>query len=157
MAMNKSTYLPRDFTCEMVIAGRLWRRMTRAVTVTYGVAEAGASPLLWIARLGEGVRQNVLADRIGVEGASLVRVLDDLMASGLVRREPDPSDRRANLLFLTEHGRDVATRMEVEIRELRRRVLGELDEADIRGAEKVFGAIKAAAATVPAARLETAD
>ena len=155
--MNKSTYLPRDFTSEMVIAGRLWRRMTRAVTVTYGVAEAGASPLLWIARLGEGVRQNVLADRIGVEGASLVRVLDDLMSSGLVRREPDPSDRRANLLFLTEHGRDVATRMEVEIRELRQRVLGELDEADIRGAERVFSAIKAAAGALPAARLETAD
>jgi MarR family transcriptional regulator for hemolysin len=131
--------------------------MTRAVTVTYGVAEAGASPLLWIARLGEGVRQNVLADRIGVEGASLVRVLDDLMSSGLVRREPDPSDRRANLLFLTEHGRDVATRMEVDIRELRQRVLGELDETDIRGAERVFGAIKAAAGALPAARLETAD
>jgi len=155
--MNKSTYLPRDFTSELVIAARLWRRMTRAVTVTYGVAEAGAAPLLWIARLGEGVRQNVLADRIGVEGASLVRVLDDLMSSGLVRREPDPSDRRANLLFLTDNGRDVTARMEIEIRELRQRVLGDLDEAEIRGAEKVFGAIKAAAGGLPASGLEAAD
>jgi hypothetical protein len=47
--------------------------------------------------------------------------------------------------------------MEVEIRALRERVLGDLDEAEIRGAERVFGVIKAAAGAVPAARLETAD
>jgi MarR family transcriptional regulator for hemolysin len=155
--MNKSTYLPRDFTSDLVIAARLWRRMTRAVTAAHGVAEAGASPLLWIERLGEGVRQNVLAERIGIESPSLVRVLDDLAAAGLIRRDPDPSDRRANLLFLTERGREVVTRMEIEIRALRARVLGELGEADIRAAERVFAAIKIASGTMPAAALEAAD
>jgi MarR family transcriptional regulator, transcriptional regulator for hemolysin len=155
--MNKSTYLPRDFTSELVIAGRLWRRMTRVVSAAHGVAEAGATPLLWIERLGEGVRQNVLAERIGIESPSLVRVLDDLAGSGLIRREPDPSDRRANLLFLTEHGREIAMRMEVEIEDLRTRVLGDLGEADISGAARVFAAIKAAAGTLPAAILESAD
>jgi len=155
--MNKSTYLPRDFTSELVIAGRLWKRMTGAVTAGYSVAEAGAAPLLWIARMGEGVRQNVLAERIGVESASLVRVLDELAASGLVRREPDASDRRANLLFLTEQGHEVASRMEVAIEALRRRVLGDLDEADIRGAERVFQAIRSAAELAPEAALAAAD
>lgn len=155
--MNKSTYLPRDFTSRMVIAARLWRRMTRAVTAAHGVAEAGASPLLWINRLGEGVRQNVLAERIGIESPSLVRVLDDLAASGFIRREPDPSDRRANLLFLTEHGRGAVSRIEVELEELRARVLGDLPEADIRGAERVFAAIKSATGAVPATAFEVAD
>jgi MarR family transcriptional regulator for hemolysin len=155
--MNKATYLPRDFTSDMVIAGRLWRRMTRAVTAQHGIAEAGASPLLWIGRLGEGVRQNTLAERIGIESPSLVRVLDELASAGLVTREPDPSDRRANLLYLTDRGREVTARVEAEINDLRDRVLGSLDSGDIAAAARVFAAIKSASAEVPGRSLETAD
>lgn len=155
--MHKSTYLPRDFTGDMILAGRFWRRLTRAVTAHYGLAEAGVTPLLWIGRLGEGVRQNVVADRIGVEGASLVRVLDELAAADFVTREPDPSDRRANLLYLTPKGRETVARLEADINELRERVLGSLDAADIKGAEKVFAAIKAAAERLPASPLEMTD
>jgi MarR family transcriptional regulator for hemolysin len=155
--MNKSTYLPREFTSNLVIAARLWRRMTRNVSAPYGIAEAGASPLLWIGRMGEGVRQNTLAERIGVEGASLVRVLDDLAASGLVTREPDASDRRANLLFLTTAGREAVARMEVEIGALRERVLGDLAPEDIAAAERVFAAIKTAAGEQPTRAVELLD
>jgi MarR family transcriptional regulator for hemolysin len=155
--MNKSTYLPRDFTADMVIAGRLWRRLTRSVTGRYGIAEAGAPALLWIGRLGEGVRQNALAERIGVEGASLVRVLDDLAAAGLVTREPDPTDRRANLLHLTEAGRDITAHVETDLGELRQRVLGELAPADIEAARRVFAAVKAAAGELRAQGLEPID
>jgi len=155
--MNKSTYLPRDFTSDLVIAGRMWRRMTRAVTAQFGLAEAGAAPLLWIGRMGEGIRQNTLAERIGIEGPSLVRIIDELAAAGLVTREPDPSDRRANLLYLTDKGRVVTAAVEVEINDLRERVLGELDPADIAAAARVFAAIKAAAGQEPSRTLELAD
>jgi MarR family transcriptional regulator for hemolysin len=155
--MNKSTYLPRDFTSHLVLAARTWRRMTRAVTARFGIAEAGVSPLLWIGRLGGGVRQTALAERIGVEGASLVRVLDDLAASGLVSREPDPTDRRANLLYLTERARELTGDIEAELSDLRARVFGGLDAADIAAAERVIAAIKAADSRVPSAPLELAD
>ncbi|HVW93333.1 MAG TPA: MarR family transcriptional regulator [Devosia sp.] len=155
--MHKSTYLPRDFTGDLIVAGRLWRRLTRAATARHGLAEAGVAPLLWIGRLGEGVRQNVVAEKIGVEGASLVRVLDELTTAGFVTREPDPSDRRANLLQLTSKGRDTVARLEGDINELRNCVLGALDPADIAGAERVFAAIKAAAECLPASPLEAMD
>lgn len=152
--MNKSTYLPREFTSELVVAGRLWRRMTRTVTARFAIGEAGAAPLLWIGRMGEGVRQNALAERIGIEGASLVRVLDELAAAGLVTRESDPSDRRANLLYLTDKGRQVTAEVEVELNELRERVFADLDTADIAAAQRVFAAIKLAAEQLPAKALE---
>ncbi len=155
--MDKSTYLPRDFTADLVVAARLWRRMVRAVTQRSGIAEAGAAPLLWIGRLGEGVRQNALAERIGVEGASLVRVLDDLSAQGLVTRQPDPNDRRANALYLTERGRIVTAEVEGELNELRERVLGGVSGDDIAAAERVVAAIKRAAAEQPIAPLELVD
>lgn len=155
--MDKSTYLPRDFTADLVVAARLWRRMTRAVTQRFGIAEAGAAPLLWIGRLGEGVRQNALAERIGVEGASLVRVLDDLSAQGLVTRRPDPTDRRANALYLTDRGRLVTAEVEEELKSLRKRVLGSLPGDDIAAALRVIAAIKHAASEQPTAALEMAD
>ena len=155
--MNKSTYLPRDFTSELVLAGRIWRRMTRAVSARFGIAEAGAAPLVWIGRLGEGVRQNALAEHVGIEGASLVRVLDELASAGLLFRKPDPSDRRANLLYLTDKGREITARVELEINELRERVLGEVDGADIAAAERVIAAIKRAGEQMPLNSLESVD
>src|SRR5690606_316605 len=48
------------------------------------------------------VRQNVLAERMGVEAMTLSAYLDRLEAHGLVERVPDPADRRANLVRLTD-------------------------------------------------------
>jgi MarR family transcriptional regulator for hemolysin len=155
--MNKATYLPRDFTGDLVIAGRLWRRMTRVVTARHDIAEAGAAPLLWISRMGEGVRQNALAARVGVEGASLVRVLDELAAAGLITRIPDPSDRRANLLHLTALGRKKTAQVEFELSELRERVFGGLAAGDIAAAQRVIAAIASASAELPTKALELAD
>ena len=57
-----------------------------------------------LSRQGENVRQGVLADELGIEGPSLVRLIDLLEAEGLVERREDPSDRRAKTLHLTKAG-----------------------------------------------------
>jgi len=155
--MNKTAYLPRDFTGEFVIAARLWRRLTRSVTAQYGIAEAGAAPLLWLGRMGEAVRQNTLADRCGIEGASLVRIIDDLTKAGLVERRADPVDRRANLLYLTTRGHEITARVEEELLALRERVLGDLDAADIAATQRVIAAIKIAAGELDSKTLELAQ
>jgi DNA-binding MarR family transcriptional regulator len=48
------------------------------------------------------VRQNVLAERIGIEAMTLSGYIDRLEVKGLVERIPDPDDRRAKLVQLTE-------------------------------------------------------
>lgn len=52
------------------------------------------------ARAG-AVRQNVLAERMGLEAMTLSTYLDRLEAAGLVERRPDPTDRRAKIVHLT--------------------------------------------------------
>src|SRR4051812_18273950 len=94
--MSDFAELLRVFTADMVVSARLWRKLAREAVARYGVAEAGAAPLLWIGRLGGKVRQNVLAEYCGMEGASLVRILDELQAAGLVVRVPDATDRRGH-------------------------------------------------------------
>jgi MarR family transcriptional regulator for hemolysin len=154
--MTDFALLLRDFTADLIVTGRMWRKMSREISARYGVAEAGAAPLIWIGRLGENVRQNVLAERCGIEGASLVRVLDDLQKAGLVTRTPDPADRRANLIELTDQGRDIVGRIEADINARREQALANVDRADIEGAMRVFTALKAAAGRIDSPLLDSA-
>jgi MarR family transcriptional regulator, transcriptional regulator for hemolysin len=143
--MSDFAELLRVFTADMVVAGRLWRKLARETLARRGVAEAGAAPLLWIGRLGGKVRQNVLADYCGMEGASLVRILDELQAQGLVVRVPDATDRRANLLDLTAAGEVKRTEIEADLAAFRLQTFEGIGAEDIEAAIKLFNVIKAAA------------
>src|ERR1700756_1667000 len=84
--------------------GRIWRRESDQALSDHGLSYATAIPLLVLSRQGENVRQGVLADELGIEGPSLVRLIDLLQAEGLVERREDPTDRRAKTLHLTRAG-----------------------------------------------------
>ena len=145
MATHDDAYLLRDLTRNLLLAGRQWRKIGRHVAAQHGVSEAASAPLLWIERLGENVRQNALADAIGIEGASLVRLLDELQASGLITRVPDPNDRRANAVNLTEAGWAVVREVNEAINELRLAVFEKIPRKDVEAALRVFAAIDTAA------------
>ena len=124
----------------LVVAARKWRRKSDGVLSAYNVSEACAAPLLIAGRLGEAVRQVALAEHVGIEGPSLVRLLDQLCTAGLVRRDEDPSDRRAKTIVLTEAGRAVTAMMEEDLRVLRARVLKGVTRADLETTLRVLTA-----------------
>jgi DNA-binding MarR family transcriptional regulator len=72
----------------------------------------GTTRAQWIVlfrlREQEGLSQVDLADVLELQPISLVRLLDRLVEHGLVERRSDPRDRRANRLFLTPSGRQLA-------------------------------------------------
>jgi DNA-binding MarR family transcriptional regulator len=51
------------------------------------------------------MRPSALSERLRIAARSATEVIDDLEAKALVRRSPDPHDRRATLVELTEEGR----------------------------------------------------
>ncbi|MET0829454.1 MAG: MarR family winged helix-turn-helix transcriptional regulator [Microbacterium sp.] len=51
--------------------------------------------------------QRELAELLRLDPSQVVALVDDLQARGLVVREPDPADRRANVVVATERGRAV--------------------------------------------------
>ncbi|MEH1053936.1 MarR family transcriptional regulator [Micromonospora purpureochromogenes] len=59
--------------------------------------------LLWLRRSGS-IRLTDLAVRLGIGKGTLSRQIHGLEGLGLVRRDPDPDDRRAALISLTEEG-----------------------------------------------------
>lgn len=66
-----------------------------------------------------GLRLSRLADRLIRDDSTLTRAVDSLVEAGWAERHPDPSDRRASLIFLTDagHGRyqDVAAELEASL------------------------------------------
>ncbi len=137
------------FTGQLQLAGRQWRHIVQTEVTAHGISAAAVEPLLFIRRLG-GVRQVTLADYVGVEGATLVRLVDQLSAAGLVRREVDLSDRRANVLSLTGTGEPMAERLEVELKQLRAKVFADISEADMAATLRVLDAVSRAAAITSA-------
>lgn len=75
-----------------------------------GLTAGEARTLSHVARAG-AVRQNALAERMGVEAMTLSGALDRLEAQGLIERQPDPTDRRAKLVHLTGKADEMLARM----------------------------------------------
>ncbi len=127
-----------EFTGILQPLGRAWRKAADRAVASYGLSEATAFPVFHIVRLGEGVRQNTLAEALGIEGASLVRLLDVLCAAGLLERREDPADRRARTLHLTGEGRKLAARAGAALDELRREIFKEVSPEDLEASLRVF-------------------
>jgi len=64
-------------------------------------------PLKLLMLAGGEIPQRQLAEQSGKSAANLTRILDRLVKKGLVRRIPDPGDRRAFVVELTPAGRDL--------------------------------------------------
>lgn len=133
-------------TSTLLLAGRQWRRLAQQVLAAHDISEARAAALLWVRRLGGGARQVTLAGYVGIKGTSIVRLLDELGMIGLTERRDDPDDRRANLIWLTPTGEQLAERIEAALSELRDRILGEISNADVDATLRVFAALDRATA-----------
>lgn len=63
---------------------------------------AGQVPVLYLLRDGGAMPQKELARRVGVEQPSMAQMLARMERDALIRRTPDPHDRRSSLISLTE-------------------------------------------------------
>ncbi|MCK2215412.1 MarR family transcriptional regulator [Actinomadura sp. ATCC 31491] len=77
--------------------------------------------------------QNALAEAIGADKTRIIGTLDRLQAAGLITREPDPRDRRARVLAITERGRAVREAVRARIQSNENRLLARLSPADRAG------------------------
>ncbi len=98
--------LKRQLVSQLVESSRLLRNY-----IDHRAKGRGTTRAQWIVlfrlREQEGLSQVDLADVLELQPISLVRLLDRLVEHGLLERQHDPRDRRANRLFLTATGRQL--------------------------------------------------
>lgn len=88
---------------------------------------------------------SALAEHLGIEGQSLVRLIDHLESSGLVVRRDDPTDRRAKVLMLTEAGKTMAAQVDQVVRDIRERLLQDVSAEALHITDLTLDAISRAA------------
>jgi len=78
----------------------------------------------------DGLNQRELADELGIETPTIVRLLDGMEKQGFIERRVEVSDRRAKQIHMTDRGRDIAGEIDKLACEIREQVLGGVDHKD---------------------------
>lgn len=135
---------PGVFLFRMTRAVRHWRKQLDLQLKHESLTEATCRPLIYIDRMGDGVRQKDLAYEMEIEGSSLVRLIDSLEKAGLVFRRVEKEDRRANNLYLTADGRELVKKVRGIADVLNRKVLSHISTRDEAACLRTFGALERA-------------
>ena len=117
-------------TTLMRFHSRLERRMAEALG-THGLTlpQFDVLATLWH---GEGITQQELAERLLVTKGNVVGLIDRVSTAGWVERHPDPEDRRANRLYLTDAGRQILAEASPCQTALIQSVYGTLTEGELK-------------------------
>lgn len=101
---------------DRVAAANAWSALLRARAgalraIEADLARAGTIPLSWYDVLLElrsapevGLRMQELAEQVVLSRTRVSRVVDELVAAGLVDKRPDPDDGRATRAVITAEG-----------------------------------------------------
>ena len=115
----------------LVGLGRRWRKTLDTQLATNGLSDAAWTPLMHLLRLGDGLSQTELAAAIGLEGSSLVRLLDILEGKGWVERRADAADRRSKRIFLTAEGNRAVDHVRATMLEAELSLLQDLEDSEV--------------------------
>jgi DNA-binding MarR family transcriptional regulator len=87
--------------------------------------------------------QAALARAIRADKTRIIATLDELQRAGLITRRPDPADRRARLLSITQAGRRTRLAAQAEIWANENRILSRLPPADRQAFLRAAAALSA--------------
>ena len=107
------------------VARRL-RDTSQETLAPWGITPAQLRALRMLRRHGV-MRLSELSDRLRIAPRSATEVVDDLESRGLARRRPDPGDRRATLVEVTDDGGGVLDAVRGSEAE---RIFGRLSQTD---------------------------
>ncbi|MHA1114517.1 MAG: transcriptional regulator SlyA [Alphaproteobacteria bacterium] len=135
--------LRETFALDLTRLARFWRARLDERLRPIGFTQAKWVTLFHLSQGGEGLQQKDIAVHIGVEGPTLVRLLDALEERHLIERRPDPGDRRANTVHLTDKARPLMADLRARATDLRNEFLAGVSDDDLRVCVRVFETIMA--------------
>jgi len=124
-------------------SSRAWRQALDRRLKYLGVSQASWMTIAVAAKATAPLSQSELADRLGVEGATMVAMVDRLVKAGLVRREPSTTDRRVKRVLLTDAGAVLYDKVRVEASAFRKQILASMDPRMLQIATETLEALQA--------------
>jgi DNA-binding MarR family transcriptional regulator len=119
-------------SCISFLFGKAYQHITaiaRERLAPYGVTpvQFALLHLLWDQ---DGQSGTALGTRLQLDSATITGVLDRLANAELLERRPDPTDRRINLIFLTEQGRTLRAPLNTVMDALNQELFSQFTDAD---------------------------
>jgi len=121
---------------------RSWRAKLDERLRPLGLSQSRWMVLLHLSRRGDGVVQKALAEWMGIEGPTLVRILDRMTEDGWIERRESPSDRRSKTVHLTPQSRAIIEQISAVAAQLRGELLADIPEAELEACMRVLLQIK---------------
>lgn len=112
----------RSFGFVLYETARLLSKRFDQRSKALGLSRAQVQALAYLV-YHEGINQAGLAELLELEPISLARLIDRMAQAGWVERRPDPQDRRAWQLFITDKAKPLFTEMIAIGREVRAEAL----------------------------------
>jgi DNA-binding MarR family transcriptional regulator len=126
-----------------------YTRLKPLVHSDLGLPETWFEVLLRLGRTPEHrLRMTDLAEAVSFSSGGFTRLADRMAKDGLIRRDPDPLDRRAALAVLTDKGAEALDRaLTQHVTQLRTHVSGPLSTADRRHLERALRTLRDASSS----------
>lgn len=129
------------FGFQFITLARRWRKVIHETLAEAGLTDATWAPLVHLDADGDGISQTELAERVGLDTSTLVRLLDILVERGLIERQVNPDDRRARLIVLTPSGLREVQSIKTHLTQVETALLSDLSEAKVAALLKSFNTI----------------
>jgi len=130
--------LEERFSNALHSTSRSWRQAVDRRLKYLGVSQASWMTIAFAAKARSPLSQSELADRLGVEGATMVAMVDRLVKAGLVVREASTTDRRIKRVVLTAAGLQIYEKVKAEAAALRRELLANTDPKKLLAATELL-------------------
>ena len=106
---------------------RAWRSVLEVRLTELGLTDATWVPLFHLHEAAQPLTLKQLAQRVGLDSSTLVRVVDLLESRGWAVRATDAQDRRSKSLILTAEGLHVVADVRAKLHQVENQLLDGMD------------------------------
>jgi MarR family transcriptional regulator for hemolysin len=143
------TDLDERFSSALHSTSRAWRQAVDRRLKSLGVSQASWMTIAVAAKARAPLSQSELADRLAVEGATMVAMVDRLVKAGLVIREPSTTDRRIKRVVLTQAGNLLYGKVLAEAAAFRKELLANIDPKALLVATELLEGLEGIIGSLP--------
>jgi MarR family transcriptional regulator for hemolysin len=130
--------LEERFSNALHNTARGWRLAMDRRLKYLGVSQASWMTIAVAAKARQPLSQSELAERLAVEGATMVAMIDRLVKAGFVVREPSTADRRVKRVLLTQAGNRLYDKVKAEAAALRKELLANIEAKKLLAATELL-------------------
>ena len=134
--------LDERFSSALHSTSRAWRQAVDRRLKYLGVSQASWMTIAVAAKARAPLSQSELGDQLGVEGATMVAMVDRLVKAGFVIREPSTTDRRVKRVVLTPTGNLLYDKVLAEAAGFRKELLANMDPKKLLVATEILESLQ---------------